>query len=283
MGLTDIIQMALSDFQPIIDKLLEKGAEYGPQVIISLAVLVVGWFIARICQSITKKILAQTKLDKSLINFFARIIFILVLVMAIVTCLQRLGVEPTSIFAALGALSLAVGLALQGSLSNFAAGIILLILRPFKLEDYIASEGIEGYVKDINLFSTELATVDNLKIIVPNSKLSENVIKNFSSNRTRRIDLSIGISYGSSVVKAKALIEEILKKQEKVLNSPEWLIAVGELADSSVNLVVRVWVKRQDYWDIRFHLLNEIKTSFDANGIEIPFPQRVVHMKQVGS
>ena len=265
-----------------MDLVIDKITQYGPNALASLVILVIGWMAAALVRSAIRKLLSKTKLERSLLNFFARIAYIVVLVLTFITALQQLGVETTSIIAVLGAMSLAVGLALQDSLSNFAAGVTLLVLKPFKLDDYIEGGGVEGFVKDINLFSTELATVDNLKIVIPNSKLSADTIKNYSANFTRRIDLEVGIGYDSSVVQSKALIEEILKKEVKILNSPEWLIAVGELGDSSVNLIVRVWVKREDYWDIRFHLLNEIKISFDKNGIEIPFPQRVVHMRNIG-
>lgn len=265
------------------EALVEKASVFAPKLGAALAIFSIGWIIARILRNTALKVFSKTGLEQSLSKFFSRIIYLLILVVSLVTALQQMGVETTSIIAVLGAMSLAVGLALQDSLSNFAAGVTILVLRPFKIGDYISGAGIEGTVKDINLFSTELATVENLKIVVPNSKLSSDVIKNYSANRTRRIDLIVGIGYDSSIVKAKTILEEILKKEPKVLNSPQWLIAVGELGDYSVNLVLRVWVKNENYWDIRFSLLNEIKNSFDKEGIEIPYPKREVFMKQVAN
>jgi len=253
---------------------------YGPKVGLALLILIFGWLVARLARSSVAKILTKARLEQSLCKFFSRIAYLGTIALTAIIALQQLGVETTSIIAVVGAASLAVGLALQDSLSNFAAGVTILILRPFKIGEYISGAGVEGTVQDINLFSTELATVENLKIVVPNSKLSADVVKNFSANPTRRIDLVIGISYDSSIDDAKALLEEILRKEPKVLNSPNWLIAVGELAESSVNLVLRVWVKNSDYWDIRFHLLSEIKNAFDEKGIEIPFPHTVVQVKE---
>lgn len=253
---------------------------YGPKVLTAGIILVITWFVARLARGSVLKILTKAKLEASLSKFFSRLVYLACLGLGVVIGLQQLGVETTSIIAILGAASLAVGLALQDSLSNFAAGVTILVLRPFRVGDYIAGSGVEGTVKDINLFSTELSTVENLKIVVPNSKLSTDVVKNYSSNPTRRIDLVIGISYDSPIDKAKSVLEDILKNEKKVLNDPKWLIAVSELAESSVNLVLRVWVKNADYWDIRFHLLNEIKDQFDAKGIEIPFPHTVVKLQE---
>ena len=204
--------------------------------------------------------------------------YILVLVFAVLAALAKFGIQTASFVAILGAAGFAIGFALQGSLANFAAGVLILVFRPYRVGDYIDVAGVAGSVMEIQLFTTELATPDNVKIMVPNGRIYGDIIKNFSANDIRRVDLVIGISYDSPIQKAIELISDLIKEDSRILSDPAPQIAVSELADSSVNLVVRPWVKRQDYWDLRFDLTRKIKEAFDQNGIEIPFPQRVVHM-----
>jgi small conductance mechanosensitive channel len=185
--------------------------------------------------------------------------------------------------AIIGAAGLAVGFALQGSLANFAAGVLILVLRPFRVGDFIMGAGEAGVVKEISLFTTELSTPDNIKVIVPNGQLFGDVIKNVTAYDTRRIDLVLGIGYSSDIEKAYDVLMDLIKEDTRILSGPAPQIAVSELADSSVNLVVRPWVKKEDYWTVRFDLTRKIKEAFDKNGIEIPFPQRVVHMIPEGS
>ncbi len=186
--------------------------------------------------------------------------------------------EVASFVAVLGAASFAVGFALQGSLSNFASGVMLLIFRPFNVGDYVTAGGVSGSVKQIDLFTTTMATPDNVKIIVPNSKVFGDTIHNYAGYETRRLDVTVGIGYGSSIEKAKETLEAVVRAESRVLADPAPLIAVTELADSSVNVMVRIWVERGDYWGVKFDMTRAIKEQLDANGIEIPFPQRVVHM-----
>ncbi|MFQ6041229.1 MAG: mechanosensitive ion channel family protein [Candidatus Poribacteria bacterium] len=203
---------------------------------------------------------------------------ILILLLIILAALATFGIQTTSFVAVLGAAGFAIGFALQGSLSNFAAGVLILVFRPYKVGDYIEAAGVAGAVKEIRLFNTVLATLDNIKIIVPNSKIYGDVIKNIWAYDTRRVDLVFGISYDSPIQKAIEIIMNLIKEDDRILSDPEPMVAVSELADSSVNFVVRPWVKSEDYWPVFFDLTRKVKESFDENGIEIPFPQAVVHM-----
>ena len=199
---------------------------------------------------------------------------------AVLAALAKFGIQTASFVAILGAAGFAVGFALQGSLANFAAGVLILVLRPFRVGDFIDAAGVAGNVKEIQLFTTIIATPDNIKIMVPNGKIFGDVIKNITGYDTRRIDLVIGIGYSSDIQKAYDVMMSLIKGDSRILADPAPQIAVSELADSSVNFVVRPWVNRGDYWDVKFDLTRKIKEEFDKNDIEIPFPQRVVHMVQ---
>jgi len=196
----------------------------------------------------------------------------------VLAALAKFGIQTASFVAILGAAGFAIGFALQGSLANFAAGVLILVLRPFRVGDFIIGAGEAGTVKKIQLFTTELATPDNIKVMVPNGKLFGDVIKNVTAYDTRRVDLVIGIGYSSDIQKAYDVMMDIISKDSRILSDPPAQIAVSELADSSVNSVVRPWVKKEDYWPVRFELTRKIKEAFDENTIEIPFPQRAVHM-----
>ncbi len=253
---------------------------YGLTIIGAIIILIVGRIVAGFCRRIVNKMLSKTKTDQAIISFVSGFVYILVLVFAVLAALAKFGIQTASFVAILGAAGFAIGFALQGSLANFAAGVLILILRPFKVGDFIDAAGVAGVVKDIELFTTVIATPDNIKIIVPNGKLFGDIIKNLTGYDIRRVDLVIGIGYTSDIQAAYDVISQILKQDEKVLPDPAPQIAVAELADSSVNLVVRPWVKKEDYWDVKFALTRKIKEEFDAKGIEIPFPQRVIHMVQ---
>ena len=222
--------------------------------------------------------LEKTKTDPAVVSFVGSMIYFLILIFAVLAALAKFGIQTASFVAILGAAAFAIGFALQGSLANFAAGVLILVLRPFKVGDFIDGAGVAGTVKDIQLFTTVLATPDNVKIMVPNGKLFGDTIKNFSGFDTRRIDFVIGIGYTSDIQKAYDVLMNLIKKDTRILSDPPTNIAVSELADSSVNFVVRPWVKRSDYWGVKFDLTRKIKEAFDENGIEIPFPQQVVHM-----
>jgi small conductance mechanosensitive channel len=253
---------------------------YGIKIIGAIIILILGRIAAGVGRKGARRVLEKTKTDPAIVGFVGGLIYVLILTFAVLAALAKFGIQTTSFVAILGAAGFAIGFALQGSLGNFAAGVLILVLRPFKVGDYIEGGGVAGTVKEIDLFTTVLATPDNVKIMVPNSKLFGDTIKNFSAFDTRRIDLVIGISYTSDIQKAYDTISNLMKEDSRILPDPAAQIAVSELADSSVNFVVRPWVNAGDYWQVKFDLTRKIKESFDANGIEIPFPQRVVHMVQ---
>lgn len=205
---------------------------------------------------------------------------IALLTFIIIAALATLGVQTTSFIAVIGAAGLAIGFALQGSLSNFAAGVMIIIFRPFKVGDYVEVGGASGTVEAIHIFSTIVNTPDNKKIIIPNSRVSGDTITNYSANDIRRVDLVVGVSYGDDIRKAKQILEKILSEEQRILKDPPFTIGVMELGDSSVNFAVRPWVKTSDYWAVYFDLTERVKTTFDENGISIPFPQRDIHLFQ---
>ncbi|MCO6435899.1 MAG: mechanosensitive ion channel [Phycisphaerae bacterium] len=270
---------------PTLDGLREYGIylleAYGPKVLQALAVLIVGWIASRIIRGAVRRLMVRAKVDATLTGFIAHLAYMLLLALVVVTALQQLGVQSTSFVAIIGAAGLAVGFALQGSLANFAAGVMLIFFRPFRVGDYIQAGGIGATVEEIQIFATTFRTPDNVRVIVPNSSITNGVITNYSANPTRRIDLEFGIGYGDDTTKAKAIIEDILAKDARILKDPAPTVAVAALADSSVNIVCRPWVNSPEYWAVRFDLLETVKRAFDDNGITIPFPQRDVHVHQV--
>lgn len=251
---------------------------YGIKVIGAIIILILGRIAAGIARSTVGRLLERTKADPAIISFVRSLVYILILVFAVLAALAKFGIQTASFVAILGAAGFAVGFALQGSLANFAAGVLILALRPFKLGDYIMAAGEAGTVKEISLFTTVLTTPDNIKILVPNGKLFGDTIKNISAYDTRRVDFVVGIGYGSDIQKAYDVLDGLIKADDRILPDPAPQIAVSELADSSVNFVVRPWVKSPDYWPLKFDMTRKIKEAFDANGIEIPFPQQTIHM-----
>lgn len=254
-------------------------AEYGLSVLGAILILFVGRAAAGMLRRMITRLMSRADVDDTVVGFTGNIVYALTIAFTVVAVLAEFGVETASFVAILGAASFAVGLALQGSLANFAAGVMVLLFRPFRAGDFIEGGGVAGTVKEIDLFATVLATPDNVRIIVPNGKLYGDVIKNYSAYDTRRVDLTIGIGYQSSIDDAIAAVQEIVGKDSRTLSDPEPFYAVSELADSSVNIVVRVWVKGADYWPVKFDFQKQIKEAFDAKGIEIPFPQMVMHSK----
>ena len=259
------------------DKIVEFSTIYGIRVLGAIAVLVIGRIIAAAVRKGVKRGLMKRNTDEGLVQFLSSIAYALVMIAVIISALGNFGVQAASFVAILGAAGFAIGFALQGSLSNFAAGVMILLFRPFKVGDFITAAGVSGTVKEIDLFSTTLATPDNVKILVPNGKLFGDTISNFSVYDTRRVDLLIGIGYSSSIDKAYDVVRRLIAADARILKEPKPMLAVGELADSSVNLIIRVWVNRADYWNVKFDLTHQVKNGFDAEGVEIPFPQRVVH------
>jgi small conductance mechanosensitive channel len=263
--------------EKIFHQLMQLLGTYSIQVLGAIIILIVGRIAAGFAKKVIRRLLVKTKTDEAAISFLGNIAYFLILTFAILAALAKFGVQTASFVAVLGAAGLAVGLALQGTLANFAAGVLILILRPFRIGDVIEGAGVSGTVKEIELFTTVIATVDNIKILVPNGKLFGDVIKNISGYDLRRIDLAVGIGYSSPIGEAMEILARLIKTDARILPDPPPQIAVSELGDSSVSLVFRPWVKKEDYWDVRFDLIHKVKDAFDSRGIEIPFPQCVVH------
>lgn len=252
---------------------------YGLSVVGAIVILVVGFVIAGWVRGSVKSALSRVqKVDETLRGFFSSLAYYAVVVFTIVAVLAQFGVQTTSFIAVIGAAGLAIGLALQGTLSNVAAGVMLLLFRPFKIGDYIEGGGLAGTVKGITLFVTELATPDNVQIIAPNSQLWGSAIKNYSFHPTRRVDIVIGIAYEDEIDKALAAIVDECRKDSRVQGDPAPMAAVTDLGDSSVNFTVRVWCNAADYWGLKFDLTKNLKNRMDAENISIPYPQRTVHM-----
>jgi small conductance mechanosensitive channel len=253
---------------------------YGLKVIAAIAVFIVGRWIAKMLTTLIEKVMNKRRVDPTIVSFVANLIYIALLVFVVLAALGQLGIQTTSFIAVIGAAGLAIGLALQGSLANFAAGFLMIIFRPFKVGDFIEGAGVAGTVEAIQIFTTQLLTPDNKTIIIPNAGLTAGNITNYSAKGTRRVDLVIGIGYGDDVDHAKKVISDVLAKEERILKDPAPKIMLIELADSSVNFAVRPWVAANDYWGVYSTLTENIKKSFDAEGISIPFPQRDVHVYQ---
>jgi len=263
--------------EPIVDWL----TMYGLKVVGALAILVVGRILVGILARALRRVLRKANTDETLARFVTNLSRALLFTFVIIAAISALGVETTSFIAVLGAIGLAVGLALQGSLANFASGVMLIIFRPFKRGDYVEAGGKAGTVEEIAIFSTVFKTPDNCRVIVPNGEIIGGPITNYSALESRRIDLVIGVSYQDDLKKARDILERLIGEDSRILKDPAPQVAVAELADNSVNFVVRPWVKSPDYWAVRFDLTEKIKVTFDAEGISIPFPQRDVHLHQV--
>jgi small conductance mechanosensitive channel len=266
--------------EALLDKIYQLLTVYGLKVIAALAIFLIGRWVAKGVRKLVERIMSKGKVDPTLITFTSNMAYIGLLAFIVIAALGQLGIQTTSFIAILGAAGLAVGLALQGSLSNFAAGFLLIIFRPFKVGDLIEGAGVFGVVEAIQIFTTQLKTADNKTVIVPNAKLTDDNIVNWTVKGTRRVDMVMGIGYEDDIDKARSLMADIIAEDDRILKSPAPQISVSELADSSVNFVVRPWVKVEDYWGVFFDLTEKIKKAFDANGVSIPFPQRDVHVYQ---
>ncbi len=266
------------NIETIIASLTDFATLYGLKVLAAILILFIGRIAAKIIKNLIAKVMTRAKVEQTLITFITNLIYVAITALIIVAALSKLGVQTASFVAVLGAAGLAVGLALQGSLSNFAAGVLLIIFKPFKVGDFINGGGGDGVVEEISIFTTTLKTVDNKTIIIPNAKLTGDNITNYTANKTRRLDLTAGVSYSDDLSKVKEVLYDIIKKDERILSDPAPFVGVSELADNSVNFTVRPWVKTTEYWDIFFDLQETIKKRFDQEGISIPFPQRDIHL-----
>lgn len=247
-------------------------------IVIALAIFFIGRWVTKQLIKLLERILRKSKVDDMLINFIASIANVILLLFVIVAALNQLGVDTTSLIALVGAAGLAIGLSLQDSLKNFAAGVMLIIFKPFREGDFIEAAGVSAVVEHIQIFNTVMRTGDNREVIVPNGAIYSGVITNFSARDTRRVDMVFGIGYDDDLRKAKAILAEIIEADERILKDPAPVIAVSELADSSVNFVVRPWVNSADYWAVLWETTEAVKLRFDEEGISIPYPQMDVHL-----
>ncbi len=272
----------VTDLEQTMSYAVETGmaviTTYGFKVIGAIIILIVGWTAAGIIRRAINKAGARSeRFDKTLVTFFASTVNYAIMTFTIIAVLGSFGVETASFIAVLGALGLALGLALQGTLGHVASGIMLVIFRPFRVGDFVEAGGVTGTVDSITLFTTEINTLDNVRTIVPNGAVWGGVVKNYAANPTRRLDFEVGISYEDNMDKALEIAGKVVDAESRILKDPAPLIAVRTLADSSVNLLVRVWTARQDLFDVNLALNKAVKEAFDREGISIPFPQRVVH------
>lgn len=260
------------------DKLVELVQSYGLPIIWAIIVFIVGRIVARIISNSVGKMMTKSNVDETLIKFAKNMIYIALMIFVILAALGKLGIETTSFAAILAAAGLAIGLSLQGTLGNFASGIMLILFRPFKVGDFVEAGGVSGVVEEIQIFSTKMRSGDNKEITVPNGQIVGSTITNYSAKETRRVDMVIGVGYNDDLKKVRAVLEDILNSDERILKDPAVTIGVAELADSSVNFVVRPWVKSGDYWGVMFDTLETVKLRFDAEGISIPYPQQDLHI-----
>ena len=262
----------------IPDNIVEILGSYAFSLVMALLIFIIGkWAVNKIV-ALLGKVLRKVKcMDETLIKFLENIVYYALMIVVLLTALGKLGVETTSFLAILGAAGLAIGLALKDSLGNFASGVMIIMFKPFKVGDVVTAAGVTGSVSEVGIFNSVFTTPDNQKIIIPNGAITSGSITNINANDTRRVDLVVGIGYEDDIKKTKDVLNDIISSHEKVLLDKGITVAVSELADSSVNFVVRAWVKTPDYWDVKFALTETIKLRFDAEGISIPFPQQDVH------
>jgi len=280
-------QKKIQDVQQGVEMIWNTACTFlatnGLQMLINLVaaaiIFVIGRWGAGIVSNLTEKALIRTHMDATLSKFIRNLLYFLILIFVTIIALTQLGLEMTSFVAAIGAAGLAVGLALQGSLSNFAAGILLIIFKPFKVGDFVEIAGVGGTIQEIQIFNTVMDSPDNVRVIIPNAQVTGGNIKNYTANKTRRLDMIIGISYGDDIAKARQVITSVLLGDGRVIRDPAPTVAVLGLGDSSVNIAVRPWVKPTDYWACHFDLHEKIKSALEANGITIPFPQRDIHIR----
>lgn len=272
--------------QSALDFLANNGldsstiVQFGKDLVVALLIFYVGRLVIGFVIRALHRVMQKQDVDKTLETFICNLARAALLIVVFIAAIGALGIETTSFIAIFGAAGLAVGLALQGSLSNFASGVLIVLFRPYRVGDFIEGAGISGSVEQVQILTTVLKTGDNKQIIVPNSQIMNSIITNYSANDTRRVDMEIGVSYSDDLDKVRATLESIIAAEERVLKDPTTTIAVAALADSSVNFILRPWVKSSDYWPVLFDLTETIKKRFDAEGISFPFPQRDVHVYQ---
>lgn len=257
--------------------------EYVPYLLLALATLLIGLWVIKIITRVVTKTMVKRNIDSSASSFITSLVSISLKILLVISAMSIIGIEMTSFIAILTAATLAIGMALQGTLQNFAGGFMILVFKPFKVGDYVEAQGHAGSVREIQIFNTVLKTPDNKTIIIPNGGLATGTLINYSTEKQRRVDFSFGIGYDDDIDKAKAVLTKIIERNKRILKDPEPFIAVSELADSSVNFAVRVWAEAKDYWDIHFNMNEQVKKEFDKAGISIPYPQTDMHIHNINS
>ncbi len=268
--------------EEVLGTVQQKGVEFGLQLLAAVLIFLVGRFVAKVVARFVERLMERAKAAPILVTFVRQFTYVGLVIVVILAALSRLGVQVTSFIAILGAAGLAVGLALQGSLANFAAGVLLMVFRPFRVGDFVEIAGETGTVEDITIFTTQIVTPDNRTIIVPNASVTDGNIVNYTVKGTRRVDLVIGVGYDADLKQTREAILDVLSQDERILDEPEPTVAVHELAGSSVNFAVRPWCAADDYWPVYFDTQERVKVRLDAEGISIPFPQQDVHLYRHG-
>ena len=266
------------DWSQIVEFMKTQGIDLGINIAIAIVIFYVGKLVVGLIVRGIRKVMRRQEVDKTLETFVSNLVRMILMVVVIIAAIGQVGIQTTSFIAIFGAAGLAVGLALQGSLSNFAAGVLIVLFRPYKVGDFVEAAGIAGVVEQVQILTTVLKTGDNKQIIVPNGQIMDSIITNYSANDKRRVDMVVGVSYEDDLDKVRATIDELIAADERILSDPAPTVAVSELAVSSVNFVVRPWVKTADYWGVMFDLTEAIKKRFDKEGISFPFPQQDVHL-----
>lgn len=263
----------------VLEKLLPKFLEGGMSLIWSLAFLFIGLKVINVLRKLLRSALDRSSVDTGVVQFLDALVKIAAYAVLILALLARFGIQTTSFITILGSAGVAIGLSLQGSLANFAGGILILMLKPFVVGDYISACGCEGTVKEISLFSTTLHSADNRNVVIPNGTLSNSNIIDYSANETRRVDMSVDVAYNSDLKQARRIIEEILDRDPMVLKDPSYVVAVDNLGDSGITILIRPWVKTENYWEVKWRVLEQVHDRLNEEEIEIPFPQMTIHME----
>lgn len=269
---------SVSRLDELIDRLYDVSLNAGKHIIAALLVLMLGRLLVKLLNRLVAKMLDRRHIDVGVQSFLRSAVNILLTTLLVVSVIGALGINTTSFAALLASAGVAVGMALSGNLQNFAGGIVVLLFKPYKVGDWIESQGVEGSVVEIQIFHTILRTADNKIVFVPNGSMSTAVVTNYSREATRRLQWTVGVDYGEDVERVKVVVAEVLKNEPRILTTPQPLIVVEALADSSVNIMVRVWVKQEDYWDVHYEMYQKIYDSFNAAGINFPYPQQTVHI-----
>lgn len=273
------VTVAASD-PTVVEQAIDVLAKFGMQVLAAVVILVLGLWLAKKIKNLLVKVLNKKEVDPTLVGFFSSMLNGALSVFVVIAAISKLGIQTTSFVAVIGAAGLAVGLALQGSLANFASGVLLILFKPFKAGNFIKAGGEMGTVVEVGILTTELKTPDNIKIIMPNSQVMGGSITNFSAHPTRRVDMTVGVSYSDDLNKAKSILEGLIAADERILKEPAPQVVVANLGDSSVDFFVRPWVNAADFWNVKFDFTKAVKEKFDAEGVSIPFPQRDLHVFQ---